>query len=216
MSNKPKKKTPPAEPENPPAEIPYPGALPRPRDFPSIAEIAHIAAIFSNGQAPEGDEAAQSLAESALRIWRVAHDERAKQLADAEAYWQTMDRINAAKLAIPAIVKARLAKLGAPQLFDAQNVSWKDAAKLLWKGKKAESQLKAFVEKHIAGVIDFWKRFTADDFARLGFEHLAFITLIQLFDEEEAAREKAEESAKMKRVRAGEKTTPSKISKSAT
>lgn len=216
MSKAPKKKTPPAEPATTPVETPYPGAVPRPRDFPTIAQVAQLAAVLANGNFPERDEDARRLPKSALRIWHLAHDERAKQLADAEKYWHTIDSINAAKIAIAVTVKERLATLGALELFDAQNVSWKDAATLLWKGRtqtKAEAQLKAFVEQHLAGVIDFWKQFSAADFVIIGFDRMAFHTLIQLFVDSEAARENAEVSAKFSAL--GTKSAAAKKNKSA-
>lgn len=78
-------------------------------------------------------------------------------------------------------------------------VTWPQAAEMFWKSLPAKTRLnnlEQLVSSKMAGQ-GFWEDWKLSDFRKLGFKGIGFTVLVQHFDEQEEAIEKAMLSQKM-------------------
>lgn len=184
---------------NPPPLAPKPehaGTPIRPDKFPSIRQLATLAALLS-GAPPKTDNEAQESARAALRLWRVARDEINEQQQLAAKYWQSTDTNSEAMQAAYTRIKSRLALLGASHLLNKRSVTWSEAAGVLFpsmKTKERDAELSKLVRDSMVGK-GSWSKWTLDDFKSYGFDAaISFASLVDSFDEIETVKEENEKS----------------------
>lgn len=216
----------PPQPETPPPEVPPPIRYPqtplsplRPEQFPTVEQLATIAAALVR-DLPPSDSDADAFTAGAFRLWRSARNEINKQKREADDYWTSQDASAAAIHGIHASVTGRLEKLKALEWLNRDFVSWDEAASLLWANlnqKQQEARLAALVDETMAGQAGF-SQWTIASFREFGFSgkgSFGFTTLIQRFDEQvseeerKAASQKASErgkkSGEVRRAKAAKK-----------
>jgi len=110
-------------------------------------------------------------------------------------------------------VKARLEKLYATEYFRRERVSWLEAGKILFPDGEEEArvgQLHDLVREALLGET-WWADLQPEYFRKSGFDHYAFITLIQCFDLKEIEREASEMTARNQER--GTKLTKARLAK---
>lgn len=204
-----------AEPAPPSGRFPeHKGTPLRPEQFPSVEQLAHLAASFARSL-PEGAEKAESLVQSALSLWLAARDAINERGRQAGEYWRKMDQSQRGIEEGYTQVALRLEKMGASELAgilvgsgeagDGRLLSWEEAETLLFpdlssSGKSRE--LAVLVTDALLGTEGWWRLWEMADFKKLGFDRMAVITLIQIFDRRENERENAATSQRMRDLRA--------------
>tara|TARA_R110000796_G_scaffold122624_5_gene236953 strand:+ start:850 stop:1518 length:669 start_codon:yes stop_codon:yes gene_type:complete len=174
----------------------------RPEQFPEIAELARLAAVLASGNPPSNDEEAHRLTDAALRLWRNSRDAINEQRSEAVDYWQSIDEAHAGISSGRAQIKARLERLNASGMEEAAHTDWKSAASVIWKDLPAcerEERLAALVADGMVGQ-SFWNEWQVSDFKKHGFSTIGFLTLVQIFDQQEIETEAEATREKMQRL----------------